>query len=72
VDLKLSEEVSAALLAELPAGSRLVIEQPISAGWVTACRYRIEGPSPSQGLALFETDPQALLLTRARFFVAPA
>ena len=59
-----------ALFTQLPAGSRLSIEAPIAAGWVTACRFRIEGPKPSSGLALFATDQKTNRLSRARFFVA--
>jgi hypothetical protein len=60
----------AALLAQLPAGSQLLVEAPIAAGWVTGCRFRIEGPAPSQGLALLETAPDTQRLRRARFFTA--
>jgi len=60
----------AALLAQLPAGSQLVIEAPIAAGWVTGRRFRIEGPAPAQGLALLETAPETQQLRRARFFTA--
>ena len=62
----------ATLLSHLPAGSRLSVEAPISAGWTTACRFRIDGPTPSSGLALFETAPKTQRLCRARFFAAAA
>ncbi len=61
---------SDALLSLLPPGSQLSIEAPISAGWVTACRFRVEGPAPCKGLALFETAPDEMRLRQARFFTA--
>ncbi len=59
-----------ALLSLMPPGSQLSIEAPIAAGWVTACRFRVEGPAPAKGLALFETAPDELRLRQARFFIA--
>jgi hypothetical protein len=60
----------AAWLAGLPVGSRLTVEAPIAAGWVTACRFRIDGPAPAHGLALLSTSAGERRLTQARFFVA--
>jgi hypothetical protein len=60
----------AAWLASLPAGSRLSVEAPIAAGWVTACRFRLEGPAPSHGLALLTTSPTERRLLGVRFFPA--
>ena len=61
---------SDALLSLLPPGSQLSFDAPISAGWVTACRFRVEGPAPAKGLALFETAPDEMRLRQARFFTA--
>jgi hypothetical protein len=57
-----------ALVDALPAGSRLSIDAPVTAGWTTSFRFRIDGPAPSEGLALLEFDAQRI--RRARFFVA--
>jgi len=59
-----------ALLEALPAPSRLTIDAPVTAGWTTSFRFRIDGPSPSEGLALLEFAPAARRIERARFFVA--
>jgi hypothetical protein len=61
----------AALLTFVPPGSELTIEQPIAAGWVTACRFRVDGPTPTRGLALLETAPASRKLQRVRFFTTP-
>jgi hypothetical protein len=61
------------LVSVLGAGTSLSIEAPLSAGWTTACRFRIEGPRPSDGLALFEIAPgdgRDGRLRGARFFTA--
>jgi hypothetical protein len=60
-----------ALLSLLPPGSQLTIEAPIAAGWVTACRFRVEGPAPTHGLALLETAPDERKLRQVRFFTTP-
>jgi hypothetical protein len=60
------------LLAVLAPGSSLSIEAPLSAGWTTACRFRIEGPRPADGLALFEVARGDGRLRVARFFTAAA
>jgi hypothetical protein len=72
-ELRFGEERTApdALLTLVPPGSQLTIEQPIAAGWVTACRFRVEGPAPTKGLALFETAPGTRRLARVRFFSTP-
>jgi len=59
---------SNAALDLLPAGSRLSIEKPVAAGWTVSFRFRIEGPTPSAGLALLEYSPEEKMLRRARFF----
>jgi hypothetical protein len=56
------------LLSLLPEGSRLAIERPISAGWTTSFRFRIDGPSPIDGLGLFEFAPGSARIVRARLF----
>jgi hypothetical protein len=66
------QTTSDALLSLFPPGSQLSIEAPIAAGWVTACRFRVEGPAPARGLALFETAPDEMRLRQARFFTTPA
>jgi hypothetical protein len=58
------------LLSLLPPGSRLLVEAPVAAGWTVSCRYRLEGPSPSAGLALLEFAPGSKQIERARFFAA--
>jgi hypothetical protein len=60
----------AAWLENLADGSQLTVEAPIAAGWTTACRFRIDGPEPSHGLALFDTSPESRRFVRARFFSA--
>jgi hypothetical protein len=60
-----------ALASLWPPGSQLSIEAPIAAGWFTACRFRVEGPTPVQGLALLETDPGEKRLRQVRFFTEP-
>jgi hypothetical protein len=59
-----------ALPTALPAGSRLEIAAPVTAGWTTSFRFRIDGPAPSEGLALFEFAPDTRRIRRARFFPA--
>jgi hypothetical protein len=54
----------------IPLGSRLQIEAPVAAGWTVSFRYRIEGPSPSEGLALVSFAPDTKQIERARFFAA--
>jgi hypothetical protein len=61
---------SNAVLDALAAGSRLSIEKPVCAGWTVSFRYRIEGPTPSAGLALIEFSPADRHIRRARFFPA--
>lgn len=64
----------AGLLAQLPKGARFTIERPLSAGWVTACRFAVTGgeaPGP-RGIAFFHFDPMSEHIARARFFVADA
>jgi hypothetical protein len=61
-----------ALLTALPPGSRLEIAAPVSAGWTTSFRFRIDGPAPSEGLALLEFAPRERRIQRARFFLATA
>jgi hypothetical protein len=60
----------AQLLDALPAGSRLAVEAPVAAGWTVSARFRVEGPSPSEGLLLLEFAPRSRKIARARFFVA--
>jgi hypothetical protein len=59
-----------ALVATLPRGSRLEIEAPVTAGWTTSFRFRIDGPTRSEGLALLEFAPAERRIRRARFFTA--
>ena len=61
-----------ALLGALPSPSRLDIAAPVTAGWTTSFRFRIDGPAPSEGLALLEFAPAERRIARARFFVATA
>ena len=62
------------LLAQLPKGARFAIERPLSAGWVTACRFAVTGgESPgSRGIVFFHFDPVSEHIARARFFVDDA
>jgi hypothetical protein len=59
-----------ALFDALPSGSRLAIDAPVTAGWTTSFRFRVDGPAPSEGLALLEFAPDARQIRRARFFTA--
>lgn len=59
-----------ALLEALPSGSRLAIDAPVTAGWTTSFRFRLDGPAPSEGLALLEFAPGTRHIRRARFFTA--
>jgi hypothetical protein len=56
-------------LAALPSPSRLEVAAPVTAGWTTSFRFRIDGPAPSEGLALLEFAADRRI-ARARFFVA--
>ena len=56
------------LLEALPPSARLHIDAPVSAGWTTSFRFRLEGGSPSEGLCLLEFDPRDGRIRRARFF----
>ena len=58
-----------ALLHALPPTSRLAIEAPVSAGWTTSFRFRIDGPAPRAGLALLEFA-RSSRIARARFFAS--
>lgn len=62
------------LLAQLPKGARLAIERPLSAGWVTACRFTVSGADVQSqtGIAYFHFDQASERISRARFFVAAA
>ena len=71
VELGATRAAPSALLGALPPGSRLAIEAPVTAGWTTSFRFRIDGPAPSEGLALLEFAPDARRIRRARFFPAP-
>jgi hypothetical protein len=51
------------------AGTRLAIEAPVSAGWTTSFRFRLDGATPSEGLALLEFAADRRI-RRARFFPA--
>jgi hypothetical protein len=57
------------LLAALPSPSHLEVAAPVTAGWTTSFRFRIDGPAPSEGLALLEFAADRRI-ARARFFVA--
>jgi hypothetical protein len=68
VELGATRVAPSALLSALPAGSRLVVTAPVTAGWTTSFRFGIDGPSPSEGLALLEFAPDRRRIRRARFF----
>ncbi|MCU1278265.1 MAG: hypothetical protein JWM53_1811, partial [bacterium] len=59
-----------ALLTALPAGSRLEVAAPVTAGWTTSFRFRVDGPTPIEGLALLEFATEPRRIRRARFFPA--
>jgi hypothetical protein len=59
-----------ALLTALRAPARLEVAAPVTAGWTTSFRFRIDGPTPSEGLALLEFAPGLGRIRRARFFPA--
>ncbi len=59
-----------ALLDALPPSSRLAIADPVTAGWTTSFRFRIDGAAPDEGLALLEFAPDVRRIRRARFFSA--
>lgn len=63
-----------ALLEQLPKGARFAIERPLSAGWVTACRFTVSGADVQRqtGIAYFHFDQASERISRARFFVADA
>ncbi len=70
VELGASLLSPSALASELPDGSRIEIEAPITAGWTVSFRFRIDGPMAKEGLALLEFAPEHSRIRRARFFVA--
>jgi hypothetical protein len=49
------------------AGKRLTIESPVTAGWTTSFRFRFDGATPCEGLALLEFAGDRRI-RRARFF----
>ncbi|HEX9101604.1 MAG TPA: hypothetical protein VF997_05335, partial [Polyangia bacterium] len=59
-----------ALLSALPPPSRLEVAAPVTAGWTTSFRFRLDGPTPSEGLALLEFAPETRRIRRARLFPA--
>jgi hypothetical protein len=74
VQLRLGDSVATSadeFLALLPPGSKLSFEAPITAGWTTAARFRVEGPSPMRGLVVFEHPTGNPRFRSGRFFVAP-
>jgi hypothetical protein len=58
------------LLDALPAGSRVVFESPVVAGWTASFRYRIEGPAPSEGVGLMLFARDSGKIAQARLFAA--
>ena len=58
------------LLEALGRECRLEVEAPVAAGWTASFRYRLRGPSPSEGIALLEFAPGDRRIRRARFFAA--
>jgi hypothetical protein len=70
VELGATRLSPSALLSALPPGSRLEVTAPVTAGWTTSFRFRIDGPAPLDGLALFEFAPELRRIRRARFFPA--
>jgi hypothetical protein len=58
------------LLGLLPAGAKLTVEAPVSAGWRTGFRFRITGESGATvaGLGLAEFAPGSARITRLRLF----
>jgi hypothetical protein len=57
-------------LGLLPAGAKLAIETPVSAGWRTAFRFRCDGDGGATvaGLGLAEFAPGSARITRLRLF----
>lgn len=70
VELGAATLAPSALFDALPAGSRLTITAPVTAGWTTSFRFVLDGPTPSEGLALLEFAPDVRRIRRARFFTA--
>jgi SnoaL-like protein len=70
VELGAARHAPRSLIAALGPGSRLEIEAPVTAGWTTSFRFRIDGPARSEGLALLEFAPEQRRIRRARFFTA--
>jgi hypothetical protein len=73
VELRFGERLGTSagdLLDFWPAGSELVLEAAIPAGWTTAARFRVEGPAPTHGIVVFEHAVGDRRLHGARFFVA--
>jgi hypothetical protein len=70
VELGAERLAPSALLAALPSPSRLEVAAPVTAGWTTSFRFRIDGPAPCEGLALLEFAAAERRIARARFFVA--
>jgi hypothetical protein len=70
VELGATRLVPSALLSALPPGSRLEVTAPVTAGWTTSFRFRIDGPTPAEGLALLEFAADLRRIRRARFFAA--
>ena len=69
-ELELGERAltPSSLLGALPPGTKLRVDAPVAAGWTTSFRFRLEGASPAEGLALLEFDPSTRKIRRARFF----
>jgi ketosteroid isomerase-like protein len=70
VELGATRLKPSALLTALPPASRLEIAAPVTAGWTTSFRFRIDGPTPLEGLALLEFAQDSRRIRRARFFPA--
>jgi len=68
VELGAEQLSPSTLLHALPSPSRLELAAPVTAGWTTSFRFRIDGPAPSEGLALLEFAPVERRIARARFF----
>lgn len=61
----------AEFLEALPAGARLRLDRPLSAGWVTCARYEIEAPdaaAPERGVVFVHFDLSTRQIGGARFF----
>lgn len=77
IELPVGHSMAPGRLLELldpPAGMTLQVQDLITTGWVTSCRFELlpvpPGHAGGRGVGIFELDPDSKRIRLARFFTA--